>query len=216
MTGAALADFDPTLDAPRAGHALVDYDSGPAIERGLFAAWVFVASEAMFFAGLFSAYVLLRGASPAWDAHHASLSRGAALAGTVLLLASSWTMSRAVRGASSGTSHRAGAWIAATLALGVTFLTLQGFEYGALLGDGLRPSTDLPWSCFYVLTGIHGLHVLGGIAWIAWAAWTSRAALDARRAGSASARVTALEAASVYWHFVDVVWIALCATLYFA
>lgn len=174
----------------------LDYDSGPPVEREHFATWLFLASEAMFFAGLLATYFVLESSVPSFVGAAGRLPVGGAAGATALLLASSWTASRALRGPSGR------GWIAATLVLGLVFLALQAREWNALVESGMRPSSDLFASCFYVITGAHGAHVLGGLAWFAWLA------LVPSRVG--------LRAATLYWHFVDVVWIVLYTVLYLA
>lgn len=174
----------------------LDYDSGPPVERELFATWLFLAAEAMFFAGLLATYFVLESSAAGWPGAAGRLHVGASAGATALLVASSWTASRALRG------ERSRGWIAATLVLGLVFLALQAREWSELVANGMRPSSDLFASSFYVITGAHGLHVLGGLAWFAWLA------LAQSRVG--------LRAATLYWHFVDVVWIVLYAVLYLA
>jgi cytochrome oxidase Cu insertion factor (SCO1/SenC/PrrC family) len=108
-----------------------------------------------------------------------------------------------VRAAESGACAR---WLGATLLLGGAFLSLQLQEYTGLLARGILPRTNLYWSSFFVLTGVHGLHVLGGLVALAWA---GRRALQRRGA-------LALELVSHYWHFVDGVWLLLFTLLYLA
>jgi heme/copper-type cytochrome/quinol oxidase subunit 3 len=176
------------LSAPRPGQ----------IDRARVGVYVFLATEVMFFAGLFSAWVVLaprRSAEP---------DLPLALAMTALLLSSSACLHAALaaRDTSRGRSLALGF---AALLLGVLFLVAMAWEWGALLAAGEHPSTDLWWACFFVLTGMHGLHVAAGAIWLA-CGWFAQA-----RGG----RGRALELAAPYWHFVDLVWLVLLWALYF-
>jgi heme/copper-type cytochrome/quinol oxidase subunit 3 len=96
------------------------------------------------------------------------------------------------------------AWLAATIALGASFLLVQGVEYRELFAHGMSPRTSLYFSCFFVLTSVHALHVAGGLAWLA----------AARRSAARGSGTLGVELAVLYWQLVDVVWLALFALLY--
>jgi cytochrome c oxidase subunit 3 len=175
---------------------------------------LFIASEVMFFAGLFAAYFSIRFAAVQWPPLvneekveafqlHNEILLPAIL--TTILVLSSVTMQMAVWGIRRGDRTAFLRNTAVTLVLGVTFLAGQLFDY-AHLGFGI---TDTAFgSTFYTLTGFHGAHVLGGAVMLG-------VVLYRGLAGQFSARHhDAVEATSLYWHFVDVVWIVLFSTLY--
>jgi cytochrome c oxidase subunit 3 len=172
---------------------------------------LFIASEVMFFGGLFAAYFNARAQAPAGEwvpppgAHELEAWPLAAIL-TVILIASSFTMQFGVWAIRRGDQGRLRMWIGVTLLLGILFLAGQLYDYSQLgfgIGDGIFGTT------FYTLTGFHGAHVFGGAVGLS--------ILFARaNAGQFSARNhVAVEAVSMYWHFVDVVWIALFSILYF-
>ncbi|HET7582747.1 MAG TPA: cytochrome c oxidase subunit 3 [Candidatus Limnocylindria bacterium] len=181
-----------------------------AAESGnmLFGVKLGIASEVMLFAALFAAYFVIRADSGSWPPESFGGERPEILLpgiNTLLLLSSSVTMQLAVRAVQRGGGRHLLRWLGATIVLGLAFLSIQGYEY-ANNGFGLRDGTF--GSIFYTLTGFHGFHVLAGLAFIAIV--TNRA-----RVGLVTpARHTAVEAASYYWHFVDVVWLFLFSTLY--
>jgi len=179
----------------RALHA-ADHESGPPVESARFGLWLFLGSEALLFAGLIGSYLFLRTGSRAFPSPGEALDRLFVGFNTLLLVASSITATRAVKAGPQGTRLR---WLGATLLLGGVFLALQLREYAGLWAQGILPRTNLYWSCFFVLTGVHGLHVLAGLVALGWTG--SRSKLS-------------LELASLYWHFVDGVWILLFALLY--
>ena len=167
---------------------------------------LFIASEVMFFGGLFAAYFNIRATAPVWppagiENLHATLPGMF----TVLLVLSSVTMQMAVFAIRRGNVRALTRWTAITILLGVVFLCGQVYDYSTLdftIRDGVFGST------FYLLTGFHGAHVFGGVVYLF-------IVLIRSMTGQFSARHhAAVEGASMYWHFVDVVWIALFLTLY--
>src|SRR2546430_17307561 len=103
--------------------------------------------------------------------------------------------------------RRSGAWVVATIALGMIFLLGQGSEYARLLANGIGPERALFGTTFFTLTGLHGLHVLAGLAALA-----ALLAAKLRRPGALSA--VAFEAVGLYWHFVDAVWVVVFSVVY--
>ena len=184
---------------PRAGGA----PAGPtALSVGVI---VWLASELMFFAGLFAAWFTLRAGNEVWPPDDVELAVARTAGATVVLLASSLTMHGAVSAAERGDRRGAVRWLAVTGGLGALFLVNLGLEY-AELPFGM--STDAYGSIFYLMTGFHGLHLLGGILFMA--------AVAAAIAGPTSRTPVAptVEVCAYYWHFVDVVWVAMFATIY--
>ena len=172
--------------------------------------WVFLAADCMGFAGLLAAHGALRARAAVGADPGEHLAPALALGLTLLLVASSATMSAAVA-AVARERHREGRlWLLATLALGMAFVAGQTFEFRALLGvpaHGLsirEPAAGL----FFILTGYHGLHVLVGLVVLA------RLALHAAPSAAANRTAETLATASLYWQFVDVVWLVLFAALY--
>jgi cytochrome c oxidase subunit III len=126
---------------------------------------------------------------------------------TLLLMTSSVTAYLAELGSRTGNRRRLHAGLAATFALGLSFLILQGFEYHEKLAE-LRPSTSAYGSLFYTITGLHGSHVIVGLLILAWTqffAW---------RGAYASENHVAVQVSALYWHFVHVVWLFVFAALY--
>ncbi len=164
----------------------------------------FLASELMFFSGLFAAWFSLRAANDDWPPDGVELAVVQTAAATAVLIASSFTMHKAHRAAGAGDRAAAVRWLLVTAALGALFLTNQAVEYAAV---DFNLSTHAYGSMFFLMTGFHGLHVLAGIGVMLVVAWVvsgrSRASLDQ------TVMVT-----SYSWHFVDVVWVAMFATIY--
>jgi len=182
---------------------------------------VWLASELMFFAGLFAMYFTLRATVPEeWAVQTEKLNVGFAMINTTVLILSSVTCQMGVWAAERFQPVRSGSllnvrgwgmneWMTLTYIMGAFFIGGQVFEYAELVHEGLTISSSPYGSVFYLTTGFHGLHVVGGL--IAFLFLLGRS-FTAKRFGHHEA--TTAIVTSYYWHFVDVVWIALFATIY--
>jgi cytochrome c oxidase subunit 3 len=180
-------------------------DGVAASSNMLLAVKLAILSEVMLFGALFAAYFVIRGASPGWPPGHNERPELVLPAfNTLLLLTSSVTMQRAVRAARARNRSRILRWLGLTLLLGGVFIVIQAYEFST---NGFGLSAGTFGSTFYILTGFHGAHVLAGAVLIAIVA-------NRARLGLLGEHHTALEGTSYYWHFVDVVWMVLFATLY--
>jgi len=189
-------------------HAVAyDYESGPAIERGRLGVWLFVGSELMFFAGLFSAWFVLRAGAADWPAEP-RVSLGLGLGFTAVLALASLAAAAAVRAARRGARGATARWLFFTGLLGLGFLGGQVYEYQHLLAAGSWPRTDVAWGLFYALTAAHGLHVAVGVLWN-FGLW-----VQAWRGRIPAWRARRVEYAAFYQHFVDVVWLGVFTALY--
>ena len=168
---------------------------------------IWLASELMFFAGLFATYFTLRANDPTWPASHERLSTARDGLFTVLLVGSSVTMQLAAHALTRGRRARAVRLIVVSVVLGAVFLANQGVEWTQL---PFRAQTNAYGSMFYLMTGFHGLHVLFGL--VAMIGLLLRIGSGGR--GDTGVE-TATEVVTYYWHFVDVVWLGLFATLFF-
>jgi cytochrome c oxidase subunit 3 len=167
---------------------------------------LFVASEAMFFAAFFGAYFTIRATSSVWPPKgipHLKIDIATIL--TVILVSSSVVLQLGIRSIRSTHPQRALRWLGATIVLGITFLALQLYDYSQL-GFGLKDGTF--GSLFYVMTGLHMAHVFGGVVFLSLVFGQGVSGLLSRT------HYEPLEAASIYWHFVDVVWICLFTVFY--
>ena len=169
---------------------------------------LFIASEVMFFGGLFATYFNARAsvAPEPWEPPPGGhLDINLALVLTAVLVASSFTMQFGVWAIRRGDTGKLRMWTAITLALGVLFLAGQLYDYSEL---GFGISDGVFGTVFYTLTGFHGAHVFGGAVGLT-------IVLARALRGQFSARNhIAVEAVSIYWHFVDVVWIGVFSTIY--
>lgn len=172
---------------------------------------VFLSQELMFFAGLFAMYFVSRanGQGESWDAGAAHLNVPYALMVTVVLVASSFTAQAGVFAAERGDVFALRRWYAISALMGTVFLLGQAYEYTHLVQHGLTIQSSVYGSVFYITTGFHAAHVLAGV--LAFVVVLIRIS----KAKFTPAQATAAMVVSYYWHFVDVVWIGLFATIYF-
>jgi cytochrome c oxidase subunit 3 len=190
-------------------HPAEEHHKPGGISSSLLGMVLFIASEVMFFGGLFGAYFTIRSAAPRWPPEgtpHLTTLYAAVL--TAILVSSSVTMQFGVWAIRRNDQRRLMLWLVVTLVLGLGFLAGQANEYRTLIGEGMTLSSGVFGSTFFTLTGFHGAHVAGGAAFIL-------IVLLRARSGQFTARYhDTVEMASYYWHFVDVVWIGLFSTIY--
>ncbi|HUF07291.1 MAG TPA: cytochrome c oxidase subunit 3 [Candidatus Binatia bacterium] len=200
-----------TMQAHPAGEheaAAAIHHGGSGMPTALVGMLLFIASEVMFFGGLFATYFNARASvgTEEWGpppGGHLDLPLAAVL--TAILVASSFTMQFGVWAIRRGDIGKLKLWTGITLALGILFLAGQLYDYG-MLGFGI--ADGVYGTVFYTLTGFHGAHVFGGTVGLT-------IVLARAMRGQFSARNhVAVEAVSMYWHFVDVVWIGVFSTIY--
>jgi cytochrome c oxidase subunit III len=165
---------------------------------------VWLASELMFFAGLFGAYFTLRGINDPWPPSGVHLETVTTSLATVVLLSSSGAMHLAVVAAKRGDRRASIRWLGLTALMGAIFLCNLAFEYAEA---DFTIDSNAYGSIFFLMTGFHGLHVVGGIVFMGAVA----VAIAGRSRAPAHETV---EVCGYYWHFVDAVWVAMFATIY--
>jgi cytochrome c oxidase subunit 3 len=181
---------------------------------------VWLSSELMFFAGLFAMYFTTRAVhasqwpmaiGPGYGDHTGEvvkLSLWYATPFTVILVASSFTCQWGVFAAEKGDVFKLRRWFTLTFLMGLIFVLGQANEYRMQIHDGNTIASSAYGSVFFLTTGFHGLHVIGGL--IAFILFLIRTTLGKFTPAQATAAIVV----SYYWHFVDVVWIALFAVIY--
>ncbi len=198
-TQAAIALHDSAVDTHTDHHAHPDLRP--------FGLIVFLISEAMLFGGIFAHYVMTRLAAPAWPPEGVpELELTLPAVNTLILVTSSLVIHQAddaIRKNKIGTVR---AWLFATFLMGAVFIAGQAYEY-MHMGYGL--TANIFANLFYIMTGFHGFHVLIGLTIIAVVL------LKSLKPNYYSAQEHfGIAAASIYWHFVDIVWVVLFAILY--
>ena len=170
--------------------------------------WTFLGSETLFFGSLISTYMVYRGARVAGPYPREVLNIPVTSVSTFVLLTSSLAMVLALHAVQRGNRRGSLLWILATAVGGLIFLGFQAYEFTQFVHEGLTIQRNVFGSEFFVLTGFHGAHVSVGVIWLL-TLWV----LTLRgKIGPADA--TKVEIAGLYWHFVDVVWIAIFTLVY--
>lgn len=167
---------------------------------------IWLGSELMFFSGLFAAFFTIRAQDGTpWPPKNIQLDVLQSGIFTIILLLSSVTMQIGVYYAEHHNKPIARRWVIATMVMGTAFLSNQAYEWTHVF---FTPATNAYGSLFFIMTGLHGLHVALGVVAMLF--------LMVRLAGAATdpGELAVLQSVSYYWHFVDVVWIALYAVLF--
>ena len=172
--------------------------------------WLFLASEVMLFGALFSSYVLLRLMATEWPFGVDVLNVPLGTLNTAVLIGSSVTMVMAYASLKMNDFGRFRMWLAATIGLSLLFMVVKGFEYNHEFDIGNFPSTSTYLAIYFTMTGLHALHIIGGVVVNTYLLlpgskmWKTNKEQFTNR----------VEAAGLYWHFVDLVWIFLFPVLY--
>ena len=185
--------------------------------------WLFLATEIMFFGGMFLAYAVYRRQDEAaFAAASTKLDAGLGAINTAVLLCSSLTMALAVHAAETAQRKHLIALLVLTIFLGTVFLGIKGYEYHHKYEVGLMPLAGFPFvwegpsaghaqmffNLYFVMTGVHALHMLIGLGVL------TVLAIKALRGGLLGEFATPVNITGLYWHFVDIVWVFLFPFLY--
>ena len=171
---------------------------------------IWLASELMFFAGLFAMYFTARARSTTgWPQPPTQLHIGYATVFTIILVLSSITCQFGVFAAEQGNVYGLRRWFTITFVMGLTFVLGQANEYRVLVMDhGTTIASSTYGSVFFLTTGFHALHVIGGL--VAFIFVLIRSTMGRFTPAQATSAIVV----SYYWHFVDVVWVGLFITIY--
>ncbi len=184
--------------------------------------WVFLATEIMFFGGLFAGYTIYRGLYlPGFEAGSHLLNIKIGMFNTMVLICSSLTMALAVRAAMLGKRRELITFLVLTMFLGLTFVGVKlALEWHHDFEEHLAPglsfayegpnarSVELFFIFYFFMTGVHALHMVIGVGVLGVLTW------KAYHGQFGPERYNAVEMAGLYWHFVDVIWIFLFPLLY--
>ncbi len=178
----------------------------PRVHPSMLGLWFFIASESLFFGVLIGSYLYLRVRAGVWPPPGApERDLVIPILNTVVLFMSGATMHSAHLSIRQGNASMMRGGILATLVLGAAFLGGQAWEY---THAGFSLSSGLLGSSFFTLTGFHGAHVMVGLIFLALVLWR------ASQGTYTQARHLGVEASALYWHFVDVVWVAVFTVVY--
>lgn len=170
--------------------------------------WVFLGSETLFFGSLISMYMVYKHESIAGPFSQQLLNIPLTSVSTFVLLMSSMFMVLALDQVQRGNRFWGPFWIAGTAVMGSLFLGFQAYEFTHFYHEGLTLQKNLFGSSFFILTGFHGAHVTIGVLWLLMLF------VQSVRGLLPPAKALQLEVAGLYWHFVDIVWIAIFTLVY--
>ena len=187
------------------------HQTNTGVSNNKLAIWVFLASESLFFGAFIATYFLYRGRDVGFlkgPKPEDLLNIPFTSVTSFVLLMSSLTMVLALAGIQRANMGAARLWLAVTATLGMVFVGLQAYEFTHFVHEGLTLQKNLFACSFYVLTGFHGTHVTVGVIWL----WTLFIGTFTGRIGPKND--LDVEICGLYWHFVDVVWIAIFTLIY--
>ena len=170
--------------------------------------WTFLASECLFFGTLISTYMVYKGASVQGPYPNEILNIPLTTISTFVLLMSSLAMVLALDAVTQGRRRLSMLLLSVVILFGLIFLGFQAYEFSHFVHEGLTIQRNVFGSSFFVLTGFHGAHVTGGVIWL------GTLLILAVRGKLPPERALAVEIAGLYWHFVDIVWIAIFTLIY--
>ncbi|HEY1229802.1 MAG TPA: cytochrome o ubiquinol oxidase subunit III [Ramlibacter sp.] len=203
-----MASTSTTLHAQGAAPVFWDDGSHHPQQGTLLGFWLYLMSDCLIFAVLFATYAVL-GRSYAAGPSGADLFELPLVAlNTGLLLLSSITYGFAMIAMQHGRRQHLLAWLALTGLLGLGFLSIELYEFAHLVHEGAGPQRSAFLSSFFTLVGTHGLHVAFGVVWLA-TLW-----LQVRKLGLTQENKRRLVCLSMFWHFLDVVWIGVFTFVY--
>jgi cytochrome c oxidase subunit 3 len=190
----------------RNGHEFLEPD--PRANRYRIGMWVALASIAMLFTSLSSAYVVRAGGASDWVA--ITMPR-VLLLSTAIILASSVTLELARRNLKAASVEGHGRWLLITMLLGLGFLVSQLFAWRQLTKQGVYVASNPHSSFFYLLTATHAVHLIGGLLALVFV-WTRSRLV--KKVEVSARRQAATDAVTIYWHFMDALWIYLFLLLF--
>jgi cytochrome c oxidase subunit III len=186
--------------------------------------WIFLVTEIMFFGGMFLVYTIYRSSYPnVFGLASSTLNVYIGAANTIILLCSSLTMVLAVRASQLGKQKAIIIFLILTLALGIVFLGVKGYEWHEKfvehhvpgptfhlegVAPGLQGQAQLFFSLYFAMTGLHALHMVVGAGIMSFLIW------QARKGKYTPDYMTPVDVGGLYWHFVDIIWIFLFPLLY--
>ncbi|HSH55268.1 MAG TPA: cytochrome o ubiquinol oxidase subunit III [Candidatus Limnocylindrales bacterium] len=179
-----------------------------ATDRMMFGFWVYLMTDLLMFAVLFAVYAVLHGNTVGGPTGRDLFSLPLALTETLILLTSSFTVGLGMIAARLGNKKQVLAWFGATFILGLMFLGIELYEFAELIHAGHTMTVNAFLSSFFVLVGTHGLHIISGLLWMGVTLFY------VVRRGLTTHMIRKLALLSLFWHFLDIVWIFIFTIVY--
>lgn len=185
----------------------VDHEA-EATERVMFGFWVYLMTDLLMFAVLFAVYAVLHGNTVGGETGRELFSLPLALSETLILLTSSFTVGIAMIAARQRKKAHTLIWFGITFLLGLAFLSIELYEFAEFIHEGHTMQTNAFLSSFFVLVGTHGLHITSGLLWM------GITLIYVMKRGLTTSMVRKLSMLSLFWHFLDIVWIFIFTVVY--
>jgi cytochrome o ubiquinol oxidase subunit III len=193
----------PNATAPESEHGHADASS-----MTLFGFWVYLMTDCILFATLFATYAVLGQSVAGGPGAGDIFELPYVLTETFILLFSSITYGFAMLALSAGQKQKVLAWLGLTFVLGLAFIGMEVYEFHKLIAEGYGPNRSAFLTGFFTLVGTHGLHVTTGLLWMAVVMF------QVQRNGLTTVNATRMGCLSLFWHFLDVVWICVFTVVY--
>jgi cytochrome o ubiquinol oxidase subunit III len=199
-----------TLQAADEPVRFYDFDEHPHPEgySTMLGFWIYLMSDCLIFAILFACYAVLGGNFAAGPGPKELFDLPLVAVNTAMLLFSSITYGFAMLGMAKGNKNQVLIWLAVTLVFGACFLGIELYEFSELIHEGAGPWRSAFLSSFFTLVGTHGLHVTFGSIWLV------TLMVQVSRFGLTAANQRRLACLSLFWHFLDVIWIGVFTFVY--
>lgn len=185
----------------------VDHEA-QANDRVMFGFWVYLMTDLLMFAVLFAVYAVLHDKTLGGETGRELFSLPLALSETLLLLTSSFTCGIGMIAVRRRNKAQTLVWFGITFALGLAFLSLELKEFAEFIHEGHTLRSNAFLSSFFVLVGTHGLHITSGLLWM------GITLIYVMKRGLNSHMVRKLALLSLFWHFLDIVWIFIFTVVY--
>lgn len=186
----------------------LNHHEAEADDRVMFGFWVYLMTDLLMFAVLFAAYSVLHDNTLGGETDRELFSLPIALTNTLLLLTSSFTVGIGMIAARAGRKYQTLLWFGITFLLGLCFLGLELYEFAELIHEGHTWKVNAFLSSFFVLVGTHGLHIIFGLLWM------GITLIYVIKRGLNKPLVRKLALISLFWHFLDIVWIFIFTIVY--
>ncbi|MGE7992603.1 cytochrome o ubiquinol oxidase subunit III [Pseudomonas sp. NPDC089554] len=177
-------------------------------EMTVFGFWLYLMTDCILFASLFATYAVLSGSFAGGPSGHDIFQLDFVLVETALLLLSSITFGFAMLKMFAGNKAGVLGWLAVTFLFGAGFIAMEIYEFHHLIVEGYGPQRSAFLSAFFALVGTHGLHVTAGLIWMAILMY------QIQTKGITPTAKTRMSCLSLFWHFLDVVWICVFTVVY--
>jgi cytochrome o ubiquinol oxidase subunit 3 len=205
MSSTALSATHGAFEGVSHGGDVHHHDDG---SKTLLGFWIYLMSDCLIFSALFATFIVLANATAGGPTGKELFELPYVLGETMLLLISSVTFGMAMLNMHAGQRNKVIAWLAVTFLFGAGFIAMEVYEFAHLIHEGAGPSRSAFLSSYFTLVGTHGLHVTCGLIWLV-------VMMDQmRRYGLTDATRRRLSCLSLFWHFLDIVWICVFTFVY--